>query len=134
MLEYKGYSGQITTFDETQEIITGRVLGIQDVVTFEGKSSEELIQAFRESVDDYLEFCQELGKKPEKPYSGKVIVRMSSALHQQAEQPARQADLSLNSWIVAVIENYLQRNSLNGNGSPSPRKKPAKSSKKRSSR
>jgi predicted HicB family RNase H-like nuclease len=128
MFEYKGYVGQITGMDEDQKLLGGRLLGIQDVVTFEGRTFDELIQAFRDSVDDYLDFCRELGQDPETPYSGKVTVHMPSELHRQVENAARQADMSVTTWIVAVVKNHLQQTSLNGNGSapPSPRTAPAK--------
>jgi predicted HicB family RNase H-like nuclease len=59
MMEYKGYVGRITVVDEMHGIIHGEVSGINDVVTFEGKTPEEVVQAFRDSVDDYLAFRAE---------------------------------------------------------------------------
>ncbi len=67
MLEYKGYIGEVTELDEDSEVISGRVAGLGDVVTFEGRTAKELAQAFRDSVDDYLAFCAELGRAPENP-------------------------------------------------------------------
>ena len=67
MMEYKGYTGRLTAVDEDEGIFHGVVTGIHDVVTFEGKSPEELVQAFHESVDDYLAFCAERSEEPEKP-------------------------------------------------------------------
>ena len=72
MMEYKWNTndpGQITTVDEDQGLIHGRVAGLVDVITFEGKTFEEFVQAFHDSVDDYLEFCQERQDQPEKPFS-----------------------------------------------------------------
>ncbi len=66
MLSYKGYSGHCE-IDFEAGIIFGRVSGIRDVVTFQGDNVAEAQQAFYDSVDDYLEFCQELGKEPNKP-------------------------------------------------------------------
>jgi predicted HicB family RNase H-like nuclease len=66
MLSYKGYSGQCEV-DFEAGIIFGRVSGIRDVVTFQGDNVAEAQQAFYDSVDDYLEFCQELGKEPNRP-------------------------------------------------------------------
>jgi predicted HicB family RNase H-like nuclease len=70
MMEYKGYRGRITALDDRQNILHGEVVGINDVVTFQGKTSAELVQAFHDSVDDYLAFCEERSEVPEKPYSG----------------------------------------------------------------
>jgi len=68
MLEYRGYCGTITKTDADAGLFHGRVDGIQDVITFEGKTVAELQKAFRESVDDYLEFCEERKEMPEKPF------------------------------------------------------------------
>jgi predicted HicB family RNase H-like nuclease len=68
-MKYKGYTG-IVEFDEASGVLFGRVIGLRDVITFEGESVAEVIQAFHDSVDVYLEFCAERGESPEKPYSG----------------------------------------------------------------
>jgi predicted HicB family RNase H-like nuclease len=67
MMEYKGYTGRLTALDENQGIIQGEIADINDVVTFQGRNPDELVQAFRNSVDDYLEFCEERGEAPEMP-------------------------------------------------------------------
>ncbi len=107
MMEYKGYTGIVTALDEKQGLIHGRVANVTDVVTFEGKTPEELIQAFHDSVDDYLEFCREEGEEPEKPCSGKFVVRIESDLHARAVQTARQAGVSLNTLVAGAINDFL---------------------------
>jgi predicted HicB family RNase H-like nuclease len=107
MMEYKGYTGQITAVDEKQGIIHGEVVGITDVVTFQGKTSAELVQAFRDSVDDYLAFCEERSEAPDKPFSGKFLVRILPALHQRAALAAKKAGESLNAWVASAIEEHL---------------------------
>ena len=77
---YKGYEG-IAEFDEDAHIFSGEVLGLKDVITFQGESVSELEQAFHDSVDDYLEWCSEDGVDPEKPYSGKMLLRFDPNLH-----------------------------------------------------
>jgi predicted HicB family RNase H-like nuclease len=79
------------------------------VITFEGSSVEELNQAFRDSVDDYLEFCTLRGEEPEKPFSGKFIIRLSPELHREAFIKARLSDKSLNSWVSEVLEKAVKR-------------------------
>ena len=69
MMEYKGYIGKVE-FDDEAEILRGEIINTHDVIAFQGTSVAELTQAFRESVDDYLAFCQERGEKPDKPFSG----------------------------------------------------------------
>jgi predicted HicB family RNase H-like nuclease len=72
MLNYKGYTGQIE-IDLEHGMLCGRVIDIKDVVTFKGTTVEEARQEFEQSVDDYLEFCAELGEEPDKPFSGQYL-------------------------------------------------------------
>ena len=67
-MTYKGYTG-VAEIDAEAGVIHGRVVGLRDVITFEGMTPAEVIRAFRESVDDHLDFCAELGQAPEKPLS-----------------------------------------------------------------
>jgi len=108
MMEYKGYIGKVE-FDSEAEIFHGEVINIRDVITFEGSSVEELNQAFRDSVDDYLEFCTIRGEEPEKPFSGKFVIRLSPELHREAFIKARLSDKSLNSWVSEVLEKAVKR-------------------------
>jgi predicted HicB family RNase H-like nuclease len=108
MMEYKGYIGKVE-FDSEAEIFHGEVINIRDVITFEGSSVEELNQAFRDSVDDYLEFCSLRGEEPEKPFSGKFVIRLSPELHREAFIKARLSDKSLNSWVSEVLEKAVKR-------------------------
>ena len=107
MMEYKGYIGKVEIDDEA-EILHGEVINIRDVITFEGKSVEEIHKAFRESVDDYLEFCTQRGESPEKPFSGKFVVRLPAELHRKAYIQAKLADKSLNGWVIDVLQAVLQ--------------------------
>lgn len=68
MLKYKGYSGHVE-YDDEAGIFHGEVLDLKDAVTFQGTSVDEVEQAFRDSIDDYVEFCQERGEEPDKPFS-----------------------------------------------------------------
>jgi len=106
MMKYKGYAGMVT-FDDEAGIFHGEVVNTRDVITFQGSSVEEIRQAFKDSVDDYLEFCASRGEQPEKPFSGKLILRLPAELHQQAYVCARQAGISLNEWIKQVIERQV---------------------------
>lgn len=106
-MEYKGYIGKIEV-DEEAGILYGEVINIRDVITFEGQSVEEAQRAFRESVDDYLAFCAERGESPEKPFSGKFVIRLPADLHRKAYIQAKLADKSLNGWVTEVIQAALQ--------------------------
>ncbi|MFC6619261.1 type II toxin-antitoxin system HicB family antitoxin [Deinococcus radiophilus] len=107
-LEYKGYVGSVT-FDAEAEILHGTVVNTRDVITFQGKSVSETKAAFEDSVEDYLEFCAELGREPEKPMSGKFNVRISPLLHAQAVATAASAGLSLNSLVEQALEEKVGR-------------------------
>lgn len=101
MLEYKGYFGMIEADDG---VFVGRVVGLRDVITFEGATFTEVEQAFRDSVDDYLAFCAERGEPPDRSYSGKIPLRISPEMHRRAAMRAQAAGMSLNQWIAQRID------------------------------
>ncbi len=100
---YKGYYGR-ATYDADAEIFHGGVAGTRDVITFEGTAIKELRAAFVESVDDYLEFCQERGKLPKKPFSGKFLTRIEPELHRKLSAIAEMSGKSLNQFICDRLE------------------------------
>jgi predicted HicB family RNase H-like nuclease len=105
-MKYKGYES-IVEFDDEAEIFHGEIINIRDVVTFQGRSVEELKQAFQDSVDDYLEFCQQRGEEPDKPFSGKLMVRINPQLHKVIALRAKQEGKSLNSWIEQQLSESI---------------------------
>ena len=106
-LKYKGYSSRPLTVDVTLGVFHGQVDGIRDVVSFEGKNAKEIVKAFHEAVDDYLEYCTSRGRDPEKPFSGKFIIRISPELHEKAAIAARSSAQSLNAWVALTIEHAV---------------------------
>ncbi len=106
MMEYKGYLGQVD-FNDAAGIFHGEVVNMRDVVTFQGPTVDILRQAFRDSVDDYLEWCAERGKAPEKPFSGKFVVRVDPEIHRSISQAAQRAGKSLNSWVTEHLSRAL---------------------------
>ncbi|MBN1646442.1 MAG: type II toxin-antitoxin system HicB family antitoxin [Spirochaetales bacterium] len=102
-MTYKGYTG-IVVFDEDARIFHGEVVGLKDIVTFQGSSVDELEKAMAESVDFYLDWCRERGKEPDKPYSGKLMLRTTPELHSQAVIAASRIGVSLNKYIEKAIE------------------------------
>lgn len=106
MLKYKGYTGQVE-FDAEAGIFHGEVLDTRDVITFQGKSVEEIETAFRESVDDYLEFCASRKEEPDKPFSGKFVLRMSPELHHKIYIKAMNSGKSLNKWTIEALERIV---------------------------
>ncbi|WP_254174603.1 type II toxin-antitoxin system HicB family antitoxin [Planktothrix pseudagardhii] len=102
MLNYKGYTAQIEV-DVEAGILFGQVLDINDVITFKGKTVEEIRQEFKNSIDDYLEFCQELGQEPDKPFSGKLPFRTTPENHRKIFLAAKKAGKSINAWMDETL-------------------------------
>lgn len=102
MFTYKGYTAQIE-IDPDANILCGRVLDIKDVITFKGKTVEDARQAFQASVDDYLEWCEELGEEPDKPFSGKLPFRTTPEHHRKIFIAATKAGKSINAWMDEVL-------------------------------
>jgi len=103
MLEHKGYVGQVE-YDDEAEIFHGEIINTRDVITFQGKSVDELQTAFVDSIEDYLEYCIERGEEPEKPFSGKFVLRTSPDLHRELFLAAKKAGKSLNAWLNEQLE------------------------------
>jgi len=99
---YKGYIGTVNFIAE-DEVFYGKIHGINDLVTFEGKSVKELKSAFSEAVDDYLETCKELGKQPDKTFKGSFNVRINTELHKKAASVANKKSISLNDFVKRAI-------------------------------
>lgn len=106
MLEHKGYIGKVVLDDEAG-LFHGEVIGIRDAVTFQGQSVSELRRAFRESIDDYLAFCAERGEEPNKPYSGRFVVRISPELHRRVNMQAAASGKSLNALVAEWLDRQL---------------------------
>ncbi len=106
LMQYKGFIGRIE-FDDEAGIFHGEVINLRDVITFRGESVQQLRQALQDSVEDYLEFCAQRGEEPEKPFSGKFIVRIDPELHRQLYVLARTKDTSINKLVREAVEKYL---------------------------
>jgi predicted HicB family RNase H-like nuclease len=105
-MTYRGYAARIAYSDE-DDCLIGHIAGIRDVVGFHGESVAELRTAFEEAVDDYLETCARLGRAPQKPYSGKLLLRVDPALHARAAMLAEAQGKSLNAWAQEVLANAV---------------------------
>ena len=107
MLTYKGYTGHFVV-DIEAGLIFGRLIGIGDVVTFKGTNVAEATQAFRESVDDYLDFLKEFGHhEPHKKFSGNLPFRTTPERHRQIYLAATKAGKSINGWMNEVLAQAL---------------------------
>ena len=106
MMGYEGYRATIT-FDDEAGIFHGEVLDTRDVITFQGTSVGELRDAFKGSVNEYLRVCAEMGREPDKPFPGKILLRVTPELHRAAFVAANAEGKSLNSWLVETVKNVV---------------------------
>lgn len=106
ILEYKGYHTKIT-FDADEHTLRGKIEGIADFVNFESENITTIEAEFHKAVDDYLAFCQDIGKEPEKEYKGSFNVRIAPALHRKAAILASKNNESLNSIVEKAINEYI---------------------------
>jgi len=107
MMIYRGYIGHVE-FDDEADIFHGEVINTRDVITFQGKTVAKIKKAFHDSVEDYLEFCEERNETPEKPFSGKFNLRIDPELHKQVFIAAKQNKVSLNQWIADAIKHHIE--------------------------
>lgn len=107
---YKNYTARID-YDERDNFFVGRLLGIQDIVSFHAENVAELRQAFEEAVDDYLETCAAIGKHPEKVPSGRLMLRIPKDIHGAALTASQASGKSLNQWASEALERYARESS-----------------------
>ena len=106
VMNYKGYSARIEYSDEDGCFI-GHLAGIRDVVGFHGESVVELKTAFEEAVEDYLATCKKLKRTPQRPYSGKVMLRIDPGIHAKAAMLAEAEGKSLNAWAQDALSRAI---------------------------
>jgi predicted HicB family RNase H-like nuclease len=105
LLAYKGYLG-LVRLDPRDMTLRGRIINIDDLVTFQGQTTDEVAREFRNSIDDYLEQCEELGETPEKPFSGRLSLRMKPRTHRILRAYAQVKGNSLNGQISKVLDRF----------------------------
>jgi len=106
ILTYKNFIGSVH-FSAEDKVFHGKIEGISDLVTFEGQTVAELIKAFHEAVNDYIELCKEAGKEPERPFKGSFNVRIPSDLHRKAAKKATLMGISLNQLVQKALEDKV---------------------------
>lgn len=109
ILHYKGYTTQVE-YSAEDHILTGVIEGISDLINFEADTPGEVEAAFHEAVDDYLAFCKDIGKEPERAYKGSFNVRVKPQLHRKLDIAARRQGLSLNQVVETALSEYMERN------------------------
>ena len=110
-MTYKGYSARVE-YDDEDEIFFGKIACISDVIGFHSETVADLKTAFHEALDDYLATCAKVGKEPQKPYSGKMMFRVSPDVHRKAAVAAELSGKSLNQWAEEALSKAAQPNSV----------------------
>ncbi len=111
IIKYKEYYANVQ-FSSKDDVFYGKILGINDLVTFEGQSVKELRKSFKEAVEDYIETCRELNKTPEKTYKGSFNIRVSPDLHRDAALVALQKNVSLNDFVKNAISYAIKHTNI----------------------
>lgn len=106
VFEYKGYSTRIE-FDAESMLLHGKIEGINDLVTFESSDANQIENEFHSAVNDYLAFCSEVGKSPEKEYRGLFNVRIKPALHKRLATEAFKNNVTLNTIVEQALRLYI---------------------------
>ena len=107
LLLHEGFLGSVH-FSPQDSCFFGKIEGIDDLVTFEGRSVDEIKKAFQEAVVDYKTLCVSLGKPMQKSYKGSFNVRISPELHKKAVQKSLMQGISLNQLVQTAIEDKIK--------------------------
>jgi predicted HicB family RNase H-like nuclease len=107
-MSYKGYGARVE-FDAEDRLFVGHLAGVRDIVGFHGASVAQLETAFHEAVNDYLAACKKLGQSPNKPVSGRVMLRLRPDVHARAQARAQVEGVSFNQWAAKVLESAADR-------------------------
>lgn len=101
-MQYKGHAARIE-YDDEDGLFFGRIAGIRDGVGFHADTVEDLPAAFHEAVEDNLETCARIGKRPQESQSGQMMFRVNPEVHRRAALAAELAGKSLNQWAEEVL-------------------------------
>ena len=110
ILEYKGYYAKVE-YSVSDRVLYGKIEGINDLINFESETAADIEAEFQAAVDDYLEFCMEVGKCPDKTYRGMFNVRISPELHKKVAIMAMKNGESLNQTVENAIKEYVDEGS-----------------------
>lgn len=101
-MHYRGYTGSVE-YSEPDNILYGKVLGISDLITYEGDSLKALQNDFKEAIDEYFADCKELGKKPSVPFSGQINTRVGHELHMALAVEAEKKKISQSALLKQIL-------------------------------
>ena len=106
-LQYKGYYGSVQ-YSHEDNILHGKLLGIDSLVSYDGYSLKELQDCFEEAVDDYLEDCKALNIDPEIPYAAEISIKLNPELQERAATLAQSKKMTVNKYIENFLEEQLK--------------------------
>lgn len=106
ILKYKEFVGSVH-YSTDDHVFFGKLIGTDDLITFEGESVEELKKSFRDAVDDYIDLCKSAGKSPNRSYKGTFNVRIKPDLHRQASYKSIELGISLNQFVEQAINEKI---------------------------
>ncbi|KVW91310.1 type II toxin-antitoxin system HicB family antitoxin [Thiobacillus denitrificans] len=109
VLKYKDYEGT-AELDMERKVCRGKILFIDDLVTYEADTPAKLQYEFEAAVDDYIETCSSLGREPQKPLRGQFNVRIPPAMHKDAVLRALTDKVKLNDVVVSALSAFLYAN------------------------
>jgi len=108
MLKYKNFLGKVT-YDDDAKILHGEVIGLNDVITFQAKDTNTIEKEFKASINDYLAFCKEEGREPQKSVSGETRIRMGEERHLLVSKVSQAKDISMNDWLNEAIDEKIEK-------------------------
>ena len=106
MMEFNDFKASIH-YSSEDDVLFGKIIGIDDSITFEGSSISSLKKAFKDAVEDYISICREIGKEPLKSYKGTFNVRIDPDLHKEAVMKSSEQGISLNQFVENAISNLV---------------------------
>ena len=106
-MNFKGYTARVE-YDERDDVFVGRILGIRNIISFHGETVAQLRAEFELAVKDYVADCKQRGISPEKPASGKLLLRVPQEVHGRALIAAQAAGKSLNQWATEALQQAAQ--------------------------
>ncbi len=115
-MEYKGYQASYK-FDEEEGAFIGDVVNIADIIFFYGDTVEQLNEEFHFSIDDCLAACEEKGRKPDKPFTRGIRIKLPETVYNAAEAAAKAAGKGLDTWLAETIEKAVSVKPLSGSAS-----------------
>jgi predicted HicB family RNase H-like nuclease len=103
LMRYKNYHGSVNYSDD-DGVLYGKLEGIRDLVSYEGRDVESLRKAFKDAVDDYLDTCRETDREPERPFKGSFNIRVSPEIHRMVAFKAMEKGITLNKYVSEILE------------------------------